>query len=205
MSSNQQHHNDEFVSKCDCEECSKRFDIWCREKKKEGKVVCEVKRKTICVYECKFTQHEVKEWGWEKEFSHHEEEIKPHHPPKDCKNCKSEDGHDHHHKINAALERAAADVDGHDESTDELYMKKCKCDRCGERRKEWCRRFEGKEKIHCVKKCRTLRVYRCRQENKTTKHYGWKREFKREWHDHKEKEECPKNCKDCKKSELQMQ
>jgi hypothetical protein len=202
MSSDQKRHahkrgqnGDEFVSQCDCDECSNRFDLWCEEKKREGKVVCEVKSKTICHYECISRQTEYKEWGWKREFKHHERRIEDVPAPDDCKDC--DKGNKHGRVYQSADKKTlshgeAHNHEGHDAYNDEEYIQKCDCKECSDRHDMWCKKKEGDEKIICKKSCKTIRYYHCQQKIETIKRYGWKREFKtdRRAYDAKEAPDC---------------
>lgn len=194
---NAAHHGDKTVAHCDCDECSERFNLWCKKKEKAGKVVCEVKSKTICHYECVYKRTDKLEWGWEREFKHKKHKIDPVNPPENCEDC-DKDPYRNHKKIQTLAE-AASSPDGHDEFTDEEYMKKCDCTECSDRHKLWCKKFEGKPEICCEKHCKTIRFYHCKQKVQTIKKYGWAQKFHKSWHPH-EPSPAPEHCEDCKKN-----
>jgi 3-hydroxy-3-methylglutaryl CoA synthase len=82
-----------YKKRCYCQKCTKQYDEWCRQKKREGCQHCKRICKTVCTVECKKPIKIVKEWGYKEEF---EGKWEPHQGkpcPKDCKECKK---HEHH-------------------------------------------------------------------------------------------------------------
>lgn len=92
-----------YIKRCYCEKCKRKYDDWCDEHEHEGKTHCKKRCVTHCEYVCSKPIKTVKKWGYKKEFvgkwekyeekchdkkEHHE---KKHHEKKECdKHSRSE-------------------------------------------------------------------------------------------------------------------
>lgn len=86
----------------------------------------------------------------------------------------------------------------HDEETQDGYKKRCYCQKCVGKYKEWCEKKKGEPHIVCKRKCYTVCQIKCHKEQTTYTDWGYHEKFEGKW-EHKDAEHAPHPCESCKK------
>ena len=89
---------------------------------------------------------------------------------------------------------------GHSYEDKDGFKKRCFCQKCEKKWKEWCEKHKKEGETHCKRKCYTVCEYKCKKPVTTVFNWGYHKKFVGEWEKHKA-EDVPKRCKHCKKHE----
>lgn len=81
----------------------------------------------------------------------------------------------------------------HDSVDESGYKKRCYCQRCEGKYKEWCRKQKEHGTTHCKRRCYTVCEVVCEKPVTTIKHWGFHEKFEGKWEKYAA-QPVPKDC-----------
>lgn len=92
-----------------------------------------------------------------------------------------------------------SDSEKHDSVKDNgEYEKRCYCEKCVGKYKEWCKKQKEEGCSTCKRRCYTVCEIKCKKTDVIHTHWGYHEKFEGKW-EHYRAEPAPKNCEKCKK------
>lgn len=84
----------------------------------------------------------------------------------------------------------------HDKVTEDGYEKRCYCEKCVGKYKEWCRKNKEEGNTTCKRKCYTVCEIKCKKAVVTHTNWGYHEKFEGKWEPYRA-EPAPKKCDRC--------
>lgn len=96
------------------------------------------------------------------------------------------------------------DDNKHDHVDKDGYKKRCYCQKCVKRYKEWCEKKKDEGCTTCKRRCYTVCEIKCEKTDIIRTYFGFHEKFEGKWERY-DSQPVPKHCNKCKREEKECE